>query len=484
MDKFDLIVIGSGVGLTVLDKALEMGWTCALVENLKFGGTCLTKGCIPSKSLTWPADLIREMQDAQRVGLDFALKSFDWDKIANRMWKSINETQDIELALDSAANLKVFKGTASFIAPHRLSIAPLDGSRKIEIQSERIIIAAGARTHIPDVAGLTRCGFVMAETFFNQQFPSQPYESLVIVGGGAIGCEFAHIFSAFGTRVTVIESTPRLLSREEPAVSQHVAKSFARVGIEVITGARLVKAVTVGDGKQVTVEVTATGQKRQINCQEIMIATGLQPNSDLLKVKKAGLATDDQGWIKVNEYMETNVSGIWAIGDIDGKLQFRHKGEKEAGVVVHNLFKPAPKQAMDYNKIPWAIYTYPQVAHVGLTEAQVAARAKIAGQHFYVGQKYYSSVAKGEAMGYESGSDEDGFVKVICDEHKHILGAHAVGANADLLIQGLTYLMNSDNNPIYDSIVIHPSLNEVANWVFYGLELRGGESGGHKHETN
>lgn len=488
MQEYDVIVIGSGSGLIVLEAALKSGLKCALIENAKFGGTCLTRGCIPSKILTYPADVIMQMKHAARIGLDFELRELHWDTIARRMWQWINESETIESTLDKAENLTVYKGLGEFTSPYTMRVLLHDFRYTEEFRGERIVIAAGARSLIPPVEGLAASGYVSPESFFNDKFPAKPYKSLVIIGGGAIGAEFAHIFSAFGTKITIVEMKPRLLSAEEEEISVHLEKQFAGNGIEVLTNHQLTAAATGAAGKTVTLKNMATGEDKTIECEEIFLAAGLISNADRLQVARTGITTDARGWMITDEYLRTSVKNIWAIGDINGKYQFRHKANYEAEILAGNEFgNSKTPRAADYTKVPWAIYTCPPVAHVGLTEQQ----AKTPGKRLLIGKKHYSSVAKGSAMGYSPGDADDGFVKIIADENKKIIGVHIIGSQADLLVQAFVYLMNAGytcgnpgskecerihklNNafdvkgsfaPIFQSMVIHPSLSEVAAWV-------------------
>jgi len=465
MEHFDLIVIGAGVGGSVVDGVVSSGQKCAIIEDLKFGGTCLTKGCIPSKKLTYPADMIMDAKHAKKIGLEFELKSFDWDVIAGHMWSAINESADIEAAYEANPKVTVFKGTAEFVGKRTIRVSGK------EITSDKIVIAVGARTNIPKVKGLEEAGYVCPESFFADKFPEKPYESFVIIGGGAIGCEFAHIFNAFGAKVTVVEAASRILSTEEPEISKHVEKAFRRVGIEVFTGCLTTEVRLENGQKAVYIENRDSSEITRVEGLEVFVATGLKSNGDKLKIENTDVEVDDRGWVVTNEFLETNVPGIWALGDINGKFQLRHKADKEAEILVRNvLAQPGEKEAVDYSRTPWAIYTYPQVGHLGMTEEQVSKFVAEKGEGYYVGKMFYSSVAKGTAMGYDAGTDDDGFVKVICDERKKLLGAHIVGADADLLIQGLTYTVSLDD--LFKNMVIHPSLSEVANWVFYDLERR------------
>ena len=502
MKEFDLAVIGSGVGLSLIEVALNRGLTCVLVEEGKFGGTCLTRGCIPSKILVHPADLIRETAHAARIGLDFQLVGMDWSTIANRMWAKIDESANIEKSLTGVPGLTVLKGTGTFTGPFAMRVTARDGSEMEPFRAKRFILAPGARSAIPPIEGLEQAGYVVSETFFGEKFPDKPWKSLVILGGGAIGCEFAHIFSAFGTQVTVVEMLPRLAVNEEEEVSHMLERQFRASGIDVLTGHRAISARPGKDGgKVVVVRDEVSGATRELACEEILVSTGVRSNADRLAVEKTGVEVGPRGWIHTDAYLQTNVPGIWALGDINGKYQFRHKANYEADVLAGNLFRPAgdpERKQVHYDAVPWAIFTHPQIAHVGMTEAQ--AREK--GGRLLVGYNHYSEVSKGYAMGYEPDDADDGFVKLIADENLRILGVHIIGPNAAILIQPFVYLMNAGFSctlppppehghaarrqltdavhhcieagtisPIYESMVIHPALSEVAAWVISGLRF-------------
>ena len=487
MKTFDIIVIGSGAGLMVIEAALASGMSCAIIEKSKFGGTCLTKGCIPSKMLVYPADLVRESERADRVGIGFSKPIVDWDKISKRMWNQINYSTKMEQGLKQVKNLQVYKGIAEFTGKKTLRIKYDDNSFSEEIQSDLIIIATGAESFIPPIKDIENTGYVTSETFFGDKFPEKPWSSLIIVGGGAIGAEFAHIFSAFGTRVTIIEMKPRILSAEEEEISSVVTTEFENNGISVLTNNKVIASGRKGNSKTLTVEDTLTGERRLIEADEIFIASGVRSNTDTLKINNTDVQIDERGWIITNEYLETSQKGIYAIGDINGKYQFRHKANYEAEILIENLFYHGEKRKALYNAVPWAIFTWPQVAHVGMTEAE----AKKSGKKYWVGKNYYSQIAGGIALGITRDSSDNGFVKIIVGEGDTILGVHIVGPHAPILLQPFVYLMNANHKcerkrgsgndkliypplgsftPINDSMVIHPSLNELTAWVIDNID--------------
>ncbi|MHB1154541.1 MAG: dihydrolipoyl dehydrogenase family protein [Eubacteriales bacterium] len=492
MKKFDLVVIGSGVGLMLIEAALQNGMRCAVIEKSKFGGTCLTKGCIPSKMLVYPADLIREAQNANKVGLEFAAPKIDWEKISGRMWKQIGYNGNIEKSLMKADNLTVYKGTGEFVSPKTMKVMYDGGGYSDEFEGSKFIIAAGARSFIPPIDGLEQTGYLVYETFFGDKYPAEPWKSLAIIGCGAIGAELAHIFSSMGTKVTVIEMNKRILPAEEEEISEFVKTQFKENNIDVFTGTRAVSASKSEAGKTVIIEDIASGIKTNINCDEIFIASGIRSNGDLLKLNHTNIEVDSKGWIITNEFLETSQRDIWALGDINGKYQFRHKANHEAEILTNNLFgHDKKKKEMSYSAVPWAIFTSPQVAHIGMTEREVKSK----GLKHRIGRNFYSEVVGGIAMGYSHHDTDDGFVKIIVSEDKKILGVHIVGPHASILLQPFAYLMNSGQKcnankqslfgrhkekiqelrimcpnlgtylPINDSMVIHPSLSELTAWV-------------------
>ena len=491
MQKYDLIVIGSGSGLIILESALQAGLECALIENSKFGGTCLTKGCIPSKVLTHPADVIREAEHAARIGLVYELKELNWDLVAKRMWKQIDESKSIEKNLANIDGLDVYKGTAEFTGDKKLKVKYADGSYSEQIYSGHVIIAAGARSYIPDIPGIEKTGYIDSERFFGDGFPEKPWSSLCIIGGGAIGVEFAHIFSAFGTKVSIIEVKKFLVSNEEPEVSKMLEKCFVENGIDVFSDHSVIKTGKDKDGKILSVKDNLTGDIKEVRCEQILVAVGNKSNADILKAEKARIALDERGYIKTDELLMTSQENVYAIGDINGKYQFRHKANYEAELLVRNLFYQEEKDKVDYTAVPWAIFTHPQIARVGMTETQAREKYK----KIMVGTKHYSSVAKGYAMGYEEGDTDDGFVKLIVDKDHKIIGAHIIGPHASVLIHSFIYLMNAGCNctdfkkltigsddfknfcsgsgtidPFTKSMTIHPALNELTAWIVGSLE--------------
>ncbi|MBN1891236.1 MAG: dihydrolipoyl dehydrogenase [Clostridiales bacterium] len=502
MNKYDLTIVGSGAGLMMIDPALMSGLSVAFVEKDRFGGTCLNRGCIPSKMLVYPADLIREAQRSEVVGVHLGTPEADWQKIASRMWEKIAYGDHISESLEDVDGLDVYRGTGTFTSPNTMTITGERYKEPIEFESERLILAPGARTLVPPVEGLSDAGYVTSESFFGEKFPGNLWKRVVIVGAGAIGAEFAHIFSTFGSKVTLVEMRPLILPTEEEEIRVFVQNEFQKTGIDVLTGHQLSGAGREGDAKYVIAKSLSDGKEVRIETDEIFISAGLRPNSDILKTDIAGIETDERGWITTNEYLETNLSHIWALGDINGKYQFRHKANYEAEILMRNLFGSGEKQRANYDSVPWAVFTHPQVAHVGMTEKEALDQ----GIHVHVGRKKLSDVSAGSAMGYSDHDTDNGFAKIIMGEGGKLLGAHIVGPQASILVQPFVYLMNTgyvceeqadfdrtrfgrdpDNPlrkicrqlgtvmPIMNSMVIHPSLNELTAWALANVDP-------HEHE--
>ncbi|MBN7773919.1 dihydrolipoyl dehydrogenase family protein [Clostridium aminobutyricum] len=489
MTRYDMVVVGSGAGLMVLEEALNQGLNCAIIEKAKFGGTCLTKGCIPSKMLVYPADFIREIERSNRIGIHTCRPEIDWDTISQNMWEQINFHQKIESNLLDMPNLNVYKGAGAFNGPDSMVIRYEDNRPDDIIYGDKFIIAVGARSFIPPFEGLEETGYVTSETFFGEKFPQKPWKSLTIIGGGAISMEFAHIFSSFGTKVTIVARSSLILNKEEEEIAEFVTKQFTSNGVDVLTDSSVLSVSKDQNLKYVTVENRLTKEKITVSCEEIFVASGVQSNADNLSLENTNIEVDERGWIRTNSYLETSQNNIWALGDINGKYQFRHKANHEALILSQNLFGSEKKEA-SYDVVPWTIFTHPQVAHVGMTEKEV----KHKGIPYKAAKNYYSEVVGGIAMGYRKSDEDNGFIKMIIGQDKKILGVHIVGPQASILLQTFVYLMNEGYQcskkaedcaekkgieglrmlcpqmgtyvPISDSMVIHPSLNELTAWVF------------------
>jgi mycothione reductase len=446
MEKYDLVVIGSGAGMNVASKAVESGMRVALVEHGSMGGTCLNTGCIPSKVLIYPADVIRELEEAASIGVHASVASVDFPLIMRRMRSFVSaDREQMEQGVSMVESLRWYRDTGEFVGGYELQVG------QETITAPKIVIASGARALVPPIDGLRETGYLDHVSVL--ELESLP-ESLIIIGGGYIACEYGHFFSALGTRVTILEMMPRLLLGEDPEISEVVRRRFSRYA-DLHLGHKVVKVEKRDGRKAVTAQDSESGEERQFTAEEVMLAAGVRSNSDLLKPEQTGVETDERGWIVVDPYLETTKPNIWALGDATGKFMFRHTANYEAEIVSINALSEHRHQ-VDYHAVPHAVYGFPQVGAVGLTEAQ----AKEVGYEILVGRASYMDVTKGYAM-----NEEDGLVKVVVEQRTgKILGCHIVGPHAAILVQQVVYLMNAgdqDYIPLADSQIIHPSLSEV-----------------------
>lgn len=499
MKQYDVIVIGAGSGNIVLDAALRQGLKCAQIEKGRFGGACLTRGCIPTKVMITAADYIREIDDLAKIGVDVGPARMNWEVVSRRVWQKIDESKEILATYQAVDNLDVYQGTAFFTAQKVVRVAFSDGTESEELTAEKIILATGSRTKIPTIDGLQEVGYLTSETFFGAKYPDKPYKDLIIMGGGPIGTEFAHVFAAAGTKVILIQHNVRLLPKEDEEISAQIRKDIEKLGIEVYLNRRPTSVRAENGQKILTFVERTTGEVMEVGAEEIMLASGISPSTDNLRLENTSVETDAQGWIVTNEFLETSVDGIWAFGDVNGEAPFRHKANYEADIVAHNLFgghQPAKWRWARYDVVPVVTYTFPQVAHVGLTEQQ----ALKAGYEVVTARHHYSSTAKGFAMGFDPGDEHDGFVKLVVDAPTgKILGIHIIGPQASILLQPFINSLNAGDtaltpvNPhiasatarelrragltrhldlqsvtgVGETMAPHPSLSEVTMWTQY-----------------
>jgi dihydrolipoamide dehydrogenase len=454
MERFDVLVIGSGSGMIVASTAVENGFKTAVVDNGPIGGTCLNRGCIPSKMLIYPADVVTILKDSQQLGVNATVNSIDFKNIMERMHKLVNGDSDSQaVAVKATPNLTWFNQQGEFISDYTMQV----GSNTI--RAEKIFIVSGARAGIPKFKGLENVGYLNSDTVLELQTPPS---SILIIGGGYIGVEYGHFFSGIGTKTTIIQRPPRILSNEEPEISELLKRELQN-RMEIHTGYEVVEVKQDSRVKIVVARNRQDGSLREFQAEALMIATGRVSNSDILKPEKTGVALDERGYVKVNEYLETSKKNIWAFGDAIGKHMFKHVANYEAGIAWHNAVHDH-KVEMDYSAAPHAIFSHPQVASVGLKEAE----ARQQGYHIMVGIAHYRDTAMGGAMG-----EPEGFAKVIVEaETGRILGGHIIGPEASSLIQEIINAMTTEGRS-YHSIAramhIHPALSEVVQQAFGNL---------------
>jgi mycothione reductase len=454
MERFDVLVIGSGSGMIVASEAVEQGYKTALVDFGPMGGTCINRGCIPSKMLIYPADVIATLRDSEKLGVHSTINSVDFHNIMSRMHTLVNgDSNNQARAVEATPNLTWFKEKGEFTSNYTMQVG------EHAITAERIFIASGARTTIPLIKGIENISYLTSDTVLELETPPK---SILIVGGGYIGMEYGHFFSGIGTKTTILQRPNRVLPDEEPEVSELLRFEMGQ-RMEIYTGYEVVEAKQEGSTKTLIAKNRSDFSQKEFSAEQVMVATGREPNSDLLKPEKTGVKLDKDGYIIVDDFLETTKKNIWAFGDAIGKQMFKHVANYEAGIVWHNSMH-SHKVKMNFLVAPHAVFTHPQVASVGLKEAE----AKEQGYKILVGKALYHETAMGGAMGYP-----EGFVKVIVErETGKILGGHIIGPEASILIQEIINAMATETGT-YASIVgamhIHPAMPEVVQNAFGNL---------------
>jgi mycothione reductase len=450
--KYDAIVVGSGSGMFVVYEAVFRGLSVALVDKGPLGGTCPNLGCIPSKMLMFPADRIVEIQEAGKLGVNASVVGIDFPLIMERMWRSVEEAQhQMSDSLAQLRGLDFYEGAGRFVDDHELEV---DGER---LHGDRFFIATGSRPVVPDIRGLEGIDYLTTETLL--RLTSRP-KSMAIIGGGYIGVEYAHFFAAMGTSVTLIEVAERLVPGEEPEIAA-LLKHALRKRMQVLTGSEIERIVKGPRDVRIDVREKLSGAHFAVSVDTVMVSAGRRSNADLLQVDKTGVQTDNRGFIPVDGHMLTNVPGIYAVGDANGKQMFRHIANLEATVAARHAFA-GDMTPMDYSAAPHAVYSYPQIASVGMTSAQAREHHQI-----LVGRARYMDTATGEAM-----METDGFAKAIVDrDTRNILGFHVIGPHAPTLVQEVINAMVSGGHmaEIERSIHIHPGLPELVQGAFRNL---------------
>ena len=458
MKNYDVLVIGTGSGMSIAEAALNREMEVAVVEDGPLGGTCLNRGCIPSKMVIYPADVINIIREAGKLGIKASIEEIDFAHIMERSAKMVEEdVGHMEAGVRHAHGLTMYRDVGEFVSDYTMTVA---GET---IMAENVFIVSGARPLIPPIEGLERVSYLTSRNVWDIR--ERP-ESIIIVGGGFVAVEFAHFFSSVGSAVTLLSRSPRLIKFAEPEVSELLGREMGS-RMDIHYNVEAVEARKRGGLKEVATKNKITGEMRQFRAEEIMIAAGRRSNADLLKTEKTGVETDRSGYIVVNEYLETSKPRIWAFGDAIGKHMFKHVANYEAGIAWNN-FAHQHKEAVDYSAVPYAVFTHPQVAGVGMTEQQ----AVDAGHDILIGSYEYANTAKGAAMGVG-----EAFVKVVIDAATNrILGGSIIGPYAPILMQEVINAMNTADgtvDSIHKAMYIHPAVPEVVQRAFYNLRRPG-----------
>ncbi|MBL8090568.1 MAG: dihydrolipoyl dehydrogenase [Anaerolineales bacterium] len=454
-ENFDVVVIGAGpAGYVAAIRAAQLKQKVAIVDKQWMGGVCLNIGCIPSKSLLKNAEVAHTLRERGKdFGFTFDNLKLDYS-VAFKRSRSNSERLVKGIGfLMKKNNITVFMGAATFKSKDTLAVALNDG-KSTEIKAKNIIIATGASAAtLPNVKIDGKQIVTYVEAIMQDWLP----KSVVIVGAGAIGVEFATIWNSYGVDVTIVELLPRVLPREDEEISKELTKELTKAGIKIKTGVKFESIVASGK----TVKVKLPDETLEV--EQVLIATSFTPNSKNLGLEAAGVKVSDKGFIEINEKMQTNVPNIWAIGDVTGKLMLAHVGSA-MGIVCAENIAGAETITLDYDMMPRATYCHPQVASFGYTEAQ--AREK--GFNIKVGR--FPFQANGKALGL---GDYAGFVKIIMDEkYGEILGAHMIGPEVTELLPELTLarMMELTPHEIARNVHAHPTLSETLMEAAHGAD--------------
>ncbi|HSY47454.1 MAG TPA: FAD-dependent oxidoreductase [Thermoanaerobaculia bacterium] len=419
-ESLDVVVIGGGTaGLVTASGCARLGRKVALIEREKLGGDCLWTGCVPTKALVATARLVHQMQHADAYGLDAQTVRVTPKSIMDSMRAqrhAIEHHDDPEKF--RALGVDVIFGEATFVSRNEVEV----GGRRLAAKD--IVIATGTRTATPPVEGLAEHGFLDHASFLEQDaFPA----SLLILGGGYIGIEFAQIFRRFGSDVVVVEMLDEIINKEDAGVIARIRRILTEEGIGIRTG-WAAKSVRMEAEKKVVRIENKLGETMELPADEIFVASGRRANTEKLGLESAGVKAN-RGFVVVDKYLQTSVPRIWACGDVHGGMQFTHVAAYEAVKLVRNMLFPG-RSAVSYDNVPWGLYTDPEVGHIGMTEAEAVAAHGADNVRTY-------SVEMAEVDRAVIDRTTGGFVKLVCNQRGHILGAHALCANASTLIETL-----------------------------------------------
>ena len=457
--EYDVAVIGGGPGGYVAAiRAAQLGLKACVIERDALGGVCLNWGCIPSKALLKNAEILSYIHRADQFGLRFDNFSADYSVAVGRSRQVVDRmTRGIGFLLRKN-NVEHIAGTARLTSANSIDVVGADGQSS-QVRTRNIIVATGARPRsIPPLPVDGQRIITSREAIVAEDVPA----SIAIVGGGAIGVEFAYVYRMYGSSVTIIELLPRLVPNEDEEISQQLERAFGRDGIELKTGAGVTAAQA--DASGVTLTIEKDGATETARFDKVLVAIGVQPNTEDLGLETLGVATD-RGYITVDDQMATNVAGVYAVGDVTGKLALAHVASAQ-GVTAVESIAGEETQPLDYSLMPRATYCHPQVASMGLTEAQ----AREQGYEVKIGRFNVQASGKAVAMG-----ENDGLVKLVIDaKYGELLGGHMCGPEVTELLGELsmTKLLEGTTLELGWAVHAHPTIAEMVHEAALDAEGR------------
>jgi mycothione reductase len=458
--RYDLVIVGAGSGNSMIVPEMD-DWKIAIVERGLFGGTCLNVGCIPTKMFVHPADLAHEASHSERFGISTRFLHADWPAMRDRIFGRIDPiAAGGQRYRESLEHVDVHAGTGAFVGVREMAVGD------VHFTADRFVLANGARSRIPIVPGLDSVPFHTSDTIMRlDRLP----EHLIILGGGFIANEMAHIFHGLGSKVTIVNRSTHLMTAEDREISERYTNAVAD-RYDLVLGATVHAVSACADDGTIGLDVESSGQRRTIVGDTLLVATGRVPNGDTLNPSAAGVVLGAMGEVVVDEYGRTSAEGIWAIGDVNGRHQLKHMANGEARVVTHNLLHPNDLRRFEDRPAPHAVFASPQLASVGID----SATAHALGHRAVTVTHDYAGSAWGWAL-----EDTTSFAKLIGDRDTgRLLGAHVMGPQAStlasLLVQGM-YLGNTVEEMARNVVYIHPAPSEVIEQALLKLvdALRG-----------
>ncbi|KZE90655.1 dihydrolipoyl dehydrogenase [Microbacterium sp. TNHR37B] len=459
MPHFNVVVLGAGPGGYVAAvRAAQLGLSTAIIEEKYWGGVCLNVGCIPSKALLKNAEIahtLKHKADFFGISGEFTLDfGVAWDRsreVADGRVKGIHY-------LMKKNKVTEFEGRGSFTGPKAITVTKSDGQVE-EVTFDNVIIATGSTVRLLPGVTLSENVVTYEEQILSRELPS----SIVIVGAGAIGMEFAYVLSNYGVKVTIIEFLDRALPNEDADVSKEIARQYKNYGIDLLVSTKVETVVDSGDKVTVTYTDNKSGASGQIEADKVLMSIGFAPRIDGFGLENTGVKVSDRGAIEIDDHMRTNVEGIYAIGDVTAKLQLAHVAEAQGVVAAETIGGAETMTLGDYKMMPRATFCSPQVASFGYTEAQY----KETGREYKVAT--FPFMANGKAHGL---GEPVGFVKLIADaEHLELVGGHLIGPDVSELLPELTLAQKWDLTALElaRNVHTHPTLSEALQEAFHGL---------------
>jgi dihydrolipoamide dehydrogenase len=452
MASFDVIFIGGGpAGYVGAIRCAQLGLSTAVVEREALGGTCVIWGCIPAKALLESAALATRLQHAKEFGVTVGDVQLDYG-VAMRRSRAVSQqnSKGVEFLMKKN-KITYLKGTAKLTGPGVVAVAGADGKTETHEAKKAVVVSTGSR-----VRGLPQVGLALNKTTVISSDEALVLEkapkSMAVVGAGAVGCEFADVFNAFGTQVTIVEVLPQILPLEDADVSAELAKAFRKRKIDILTSAKITD-VKVGNDS-VSMTVASGGETKTLTVEKVLVAAGRAANTDETGLKELGVELTERGFIKIDDRFQTSVPGVYAIGDVAGNQMLAHKGSRE-GHVLAELLAGQHTHPVNYRNIPSCTYCHPEVASIGLTEQQ----CKDQKLDYKVGRFPFSANGRARTSG-----ETDGFVKIIRDtKYGEILGAHIIGAHATEMIHELAVARENEYTVEELDLAVHahPTLSEA-----------------------